>query len=136
MNLVENPFVSFLIETGKIERMDLEKALSSKGPSEDLSVEEHLVSSGLLTEAELRSHLEGFFGVPFASKDDFPQEPLLINNLSVQFMKESKFIPARLIGKELMVIMSNPLDFYTLDAVRLATNYEIRPLAAKESEVL
>jgi general secretion pathway protein E len=136
MNLIENPFVSFLIERGKIERMDLEKALSSKGPSEDLSIEEHLVSSGLLTEAELRSHLEGFFGVPFATKDDFPHEPVLINNLSLQFMKESKFIPARLIGKELTVIMSNPLDFYTLDAIRLATNYEIRPLAGKEPEVL
>lgn len=133
---MESPFISFLIETGKIEKMDLEKVLSPKGPSEDLSLEEHLISSGLFTEVGLRSHLEGFFGVPFATKDDFPQEPLLINNLSVQFMKESKFIPTRLVGKELTVIMSNPLDFYTLDAIRLATNCEVRPLAGKAPEVL
>ncbi len=133
---MESPFISFLIETGRLEKMDLEKVLSAKEPSEGLSLEEHLISSGLFTEVELRSHLEGFFGVPFATKDDFPQEPLLINNLSVQFMKESKFIPTRLVGKELTVIMSNPLDFYTLDAIRLATNCEIRSLAGKTPEVL
>jgi general secretion pathway protein E len=136
MNLIENPFVSFLIETGKIERMDLEKSLSSKGPLENVSIEEHLLTSELLTEVEFRSYLEEFYGVPFATKEDFPEEPVLVNTLPIQFMKESKFIPARLVDKELTVIMSNPLDFYTLDAIRLATNYEVRPLAGKEPEVL
>jgi general secretion pathway protein E len=51
-------------------------------------------------------------------------------------MKESKFIPARLIDNELTVIMSNPLDFYTIDAIRLATDYEIRPLMGEESEIV
>ena len=51
-------------------------------------------------------------------------------------MKESKFIPARLTDKELTVIMGNPLDFYTIDAIRLATNHEIRVLAGRENEIL
>jgi len=136
MNLLENPFISFLIETGKIQRMDLEKTLSLKGPLEDLSIEEHLLSSGLLTKNELQSSLEEFYGVPLATKDDFPEEPVLVNTLSIQFMKESKFIPARLVDKELTVIMSNPLDFYTIDAIRLATNFEIQVLLGQENEIL
>jgi general secretion pathway protein E len=32
--------------------------------------------------------------------------------------------------------MSNPLDFYTIDAIRLATHYEIHALAGRENEVL
>jgi len=52
-------------------------------------------------------------------------------------MKESKIIPARLVDQELTVIMSNPLDFYTLDAIRLATgNHNIRVLAGRENEIL
>ncbi len=137
MEGIEAPFVSFLIERGKVQRMDLEKILSSKEPPENLSIEERLLSSGLFTEDELRSNLEEFFGTPFANKEDFPQELVLVNNLSIQFMKEAKFIPARLNNdKELTVIMSNPLDFYTIDAIRLATSCDIRVLAGRESEIL
>ena len=133
---MENPFISFLIERGKISKESWEKLLSSIGPVGNTPIEEYMVSSGILTEEEIRSNLEQFFEVPFATKDDFPQEPLLINNLSIQFMKESKFIPARLIDKELMVIMSNPLDYYAIDAIRLATGQEVRPLIGKEAEIL
>src|SRR4030042_318819 len=128
MRIMETPFISFLIERGKISKESWEKVLSSIWPIENTPIEECLVSSGILTEEEFRSNLEKFFEVPFAAKDDFPQEPLLINNLSLQFMKESKFIPARLIDKELTVIMSNPLDYYVMDAIRLATGQEVRPL--------
>jgi general secretion pathway protein E len=136
MKTIEVPFVSFLVERGKVQRMDLEKIFSSNASAENLSIEEHLLTSGLLTEDEIRSNLEEFYGVPFASKEDYPQELTLVNNLSIQFMKESKFIPARLVDKELTVIMSNPLDFYTIDAIRLATNHDIRVLAGREADVL
>jgi general secretion pathway protein E len=136
MTLSETPFISFLIENGKISRESWEKVLPSNGPMENFSVEEYLLSSGLLTEEEFRSNLERFYEVPYATKDDFPQEPFLINNLSIQFMKESKFIPARLTDKELTVIMSNPFDYYAIDAIRLATGHEVRPLIGKETEIL
>jgi general secretion pathway protein E len=136
MNIIDNPFISFLVEKGKVQKTDLEKILSSKGSSENLSNEEILLHSGLFTEGEFLSNLEEFYGVPFATKKDYPQEPVLVNNLSIQFMKESKFILARLIDKELTVIMSNPLDFYAIDAIRLATNCDIRVLAGRENEIL
>src|SRR3990172_3978924 len=129
-------FISFLIEKGKVQKTDGEKILSAKEPSENVTVEEQLVTSGLLTEEEVRSNLEEYFETPFAAKEDFPQEPVLINHLSVQFMKESKFIPARLNDRELTVIMSNPLDYYAIDAIRLATSREVRVLAGRESEIL
>ena len=136
MNRMGNPFLSFLIEKGKIQSTDLENLLSDE-VSENVSIEEKLTTSGLMTEDELRSNLEEFFGAPFATRNDFPQEPVLVNNLSIQFMKESKIIPARLVDQELTVIMSNPLDFYTLDAIRLATgNHNIRVLAGRENEIL
>jgi general secretion pathway protein E len=136
MNFIENPFISFLIETGKIRKTDLDKILSSSDPGESLAIEDHLLRSGLLTKNELRSKLEEFYGVPLAMKEDFPEGPVLVNTLPVQFMKESRFIPARLNNKELTIIMSNPLDFYTLDAIRMATPFEIRVLMGRENEIL
>jgi general secretion pathway protein E len=137
MESIHDQIASYLIEKGLIQEEDLEKILPPNQPAEEgLSIEERLISSGLLTEEKFRSVAEEFFGVPFAAKEDFPQEPVLVNTLSLQFMKEAKFIPARLIDKELTVIMSNPLDFYTLDAIRLATHCDIRVLAGKETEIL
>jgi len=133
---METPFISFLIGSGKISRQNWEELLPSIELLENVPAEEYLVSSGILTGEEYRSYLEEFFEAPFATKDDFPQEPLLMNNLSVQFMKEAKFIPARLIDEELTVIMSNPLDYYTIDAIRLATGRKVRPLAGKETDIL
>jgi general secretion pathway protein E len=135
MEIQDDPFVSFLIEQEVLQSKDLEK-IASNEPSEEVPVEERLLVAGLLTEDNLRSNLEKFYGVPFATRDDFPQEPFLVNNLSVHFMKESKFVPVRLVDGELTVIMKNPLDFYTIDAIRLAVGCRIRPLAGKETEIL
>jgi general secretion pathway protein E len=132
----DRQIVSFLIEKGLIQENDLEKVSPPDQPSDEFSIQERLIDAGLLREEEFRCALEEFFGVPFATKDDYPKEPLLISNLSAQFMKESKFLPASLTNNELTVIMGNPLDYYTMDALRLATNVEIRILAGKESEIL
>jgi general secretion pathway protein E len=136
MENINDQITTYLVEKGLIRQEDLEKILPPNQPLDNLSIEERLISSGLLTEEKFRSAIEEFFGVPFATKEDFPQEPVLINTLSIQFMKESKFIPARLVDKELTVIMSNPLDFYTIDAIRLATHCDIRVLAGQETEIL
>ena len=136
MENIDNQIISFLIEKGLIQEADLEKVLSPDQPLAELSLRERLTRSGVLAEKQLLSAIEELFGVPFATKDDFPKEPLLIDHLPAQFMKESKFIPARLVDNELTVIMSNPLDFYTIDAIRLATNFEIRPLAGEEPEIM
>src|SRR4030043_1403136 len=135
MNRTGAPFISFLIEKGVICQDDLEKIFSSNGTHKDISIEELLLTSGLVTESKFQSCLKEFYGVPLATENDFPKEPVLINHLSVQFMKESKFVPARLSENELTVIMNNPFDFYTIDAIRLATGYGIRVLYGKEERI-
>jgi general secretion pathway protein E len=134
MKSTYSPFVSFMIERGAVQNEDLEKA-SSNEPLDNVPIEERLLASGLITEDVFRSCAEEFFEVPFANPADWPQTPVLINNLSVQFMKESKFIPARLEDKELTILMSNPLDFYTVDAIRLATGYDVRVLYGKQEGI-
>ena len=139
MENINQQVVSFLVEKGLIQKIDLEKVFQPDQSIAELSIEESFINSGLLSREQFRSAAEEFFGVPFANQEDFPTEPLLINDLSPQFMKESKFVPSRLMGtidKQLTVIMNNPLDYYTVDAIRVATNYEIRVLAGKENEIL
>jgi len=133
---METQIIKYLIEKGAIQKEDLEKILSSNKGLNNISIEEHLIQTGLIEEEKFQHFAEEFFGVPFARKEDLPEEPPLINNLSIQFMKESKFIPIRLTDNKLTIIMANPHDFYTIDAIRLATNCEIEVLVGREREIL
>ncbi|HUL31893.1 MAG TPA: type II secretion system ATPase GspE [Thermodesulfobacteriota bacterium] len=125
----------YLVEKALIQREHLEGVLAPHQPAEDLSVEEQLVNAGLISSDQFRCAAEEFFGTSFASHEDFPKEPVLLDHLSVQFMKESRFIPSRFTDNTLTVIMNNPLDFYTIDAIRLATNCEVHVLAGREKEI-
>ena len=135
MENLHNQILAYLVERGLVQRRDLETGSLPGQLPENLSLEEQLISSGLLSREEFQSALVDFFGAPFAAEDDFPKEPILFNHLSLQFMKEAKFIPARLENGVLTVIMSNPLDFYTIDAIRLATNYEVQVLVGQEARI-
>ena len=136
MTNFHSQIASFLVEQGLIQKEDIERLFSPDQSTQELSFEERLISSGLINEEQYRKAVEGFLGVPFITIKDLPQEPLLVNHLSLEFMKESKFIPVRLVENELTVAMSNPFDFYTLDAIRVATGYEVRVLYAREDGIL
>ncbi len=135
MDSIESRIAYYLVEKGLIRKEDLESVFPPDQPAADISVEDQLINAGLLSLDEFRSAAEEFFGTSFASQEDFPKEPLLFDHLSAQFMKESKFIPSRLTDNTVTVIMSNPLDFYTIDAIRLATNYEVHVLAGREKDI-
>ncbi len=128
--------INLLLEKGLISKEDLERVFPLGHPPGNISPEENLFKTGLITPEDFRKAAEEFFGTPSAAGDDFPREPMLFNHLSVQFMKESKFIPASLENNILTVIMSDPADFYARDAIRLATNHEVRVLLGTEEDIL
>ena len=134
--MVSRQFLNFLMDQGFIRRAAFEEAFPGGSLPADFSVEENLVKPGLLAPERFPEAVEAFFGVPFSKDDDFPKEPTLYENLSVQFMKEAKFIPARMKDGTLTVIMADPNDFYTLEAIRLATKKTIQTLAGQESKIV
>ena len=129
-------FLEFLLDQGIIRKADFDEAFPTGALPADFSLEEHFIKPGLLTTDGFRMAAETFYGVRVATEDDFPKEPTLYENLSVQFMKESKFIPGQMENNTLTVIMADPYDFYALDAIRLATKKKIQVLVGQESKIL
>ena len=129
-------FLEFLQGQGFIQKTAFEEAFPGGALPAEFSLEEHFIKTGLLTMDLFRRAAEDFYGVKFASDDDFPKEPALYENLSVQFMKQYKFIPGRMVDNTLSVIMADPYDFYTLDGIRLATKKRIQVLVGEESKIL
>ncbi len=134
--MLNKQFFEYLLDQSIIRKPEFDEAFPTGSLPADFSVEEHLIKPGLLTQDALRKAAEAFFGAKYADDDDLPKEPTLYENLSVQFMKESRFIPGKQENNTLTVIMANPYDFYTLDAIRLTTKKEIQVLLGEESKIL
>ena len=69
------------------------------------------------------------------SYNDYPKEPVVIDNLSIKFMKQSKFVPLEIVDNTLKVAMADPDDFYTIDALKLAYGMDVEVLEGSGDDI-
>jgi hypothetical protein len=62
--------ISYLIEKGLICQGDLDKIVSSNGAPKDISIEEPLLTSGVIAGNKIQSCLEEFYGAPIARTEE------------------------------------------------------------------
>ncbi|OEU52061.1 MAG: type II secretion system protein GspE [Desulfobacterales bacterium C00003060] len=67
---------------------------------------------------------------------DYPKEPVVISNLSIEFMKQSRFIPLHMDEDTLKIAMADPQDFYTIDALKLACDLKIGVCRGIQDDIL
>ena len=67
--------------------------------------------------------------------NDYPSEPVVLEKLSVQFMKQMKFVPIALNDHILRVAMANPSDFWTIDAIRQGFGLDVDVSAGTEDDI-
>ncbi|OGP57816.1 MAG: type II secretion system protein GspE [Deltaproteobacteria bacterium RBG_13_52_11b] len=126
--------LDLMVERGKFDRAEIQKLLPSK--NDWGSLKKTLLESRVIDERELCQLMSEVLGIPFIPFDQFPKEPLFLSGLSAPFMRQGQFLPVELNGGELTVITHDPLDFYTLDAIRMATGLKARPLIGMGTEIL
>ena len=124
-----------LLESGKINKDKLEKVLSTQSSSTE-GLARRLVDLGLISEIVLLETLGEYFDIPFVSLKDFPQQAIMLENLSEKFMREYRFVPLSFNDNVLTIALSDPYDVYACDAVRMATGYEVEIKLAREEEIL
>ena len=70
------------------------------------------------------------------SYSQFPKEPVMLENLSIKFMKQSLFVPLSLIENSLHIAMADPSDRYTVDALKMAYGYHIKISKGKQDDII
>lgn len=129
----ERKFIAeMLIDAGRITREDLKRIDETPGKPNRI---EKLVTAGLISEEDLHTFIEKELEIPSVSLKDY-RELIPINGLTVKFMKEAKCIPLKLEGEVLHLGVVDPFDTYTLDAVKMATGFEVAPYMVREEEIL
>ncbi len=94
-----------------------------------------LVSMGLVSERDRVRCLGKVWGIPFVDLQDAVPSPEALEIVSHQLAKRFKTVPLQVNGNKLIVAMSNPLDVFLVDELRLATGYEIDAMIAVEDDV-
>jgi len=72
---------------------------------------------------------------PFPTKS-YPEDPVIIEGLNSRFMRHNLVVPVEKRENALTLAMSRPEDAETLEAVRMATGLEVKPVLGREDDIL
>ncbi|MFT3667303.1 MAG: type II secretion system ATPase GspE [Pseudoxanthomonas sp.] len=131
--------VAALLARGRLKETDLARArrlqedVAQKGGGSGLL--ELLSRLGLVSERDHAETVADVLGLPLVSVKDAPDAPPESVALSQRFLKQFHVCPVGEGEHHVDVLMADPQDAYTLDAVRLATGRAVRPRVALRSEI-
>ena len=67
---------------------------------------------------------------------DYPQEPVEMANISLEFMKRSCFVPLSLTDRTIEIAMADPKDVDTIDALKFAYGLDVAVKKGKTDDIL
>ena len=123
-----------LVEAGLITEDQLQVALKEKSQSQKLG--DVLLQKGYITEQQLIEVLEFQLGIPHVSLYRYPFDSNIFSLITEDTAKRNLMIPLKKEGEKLYVAMADPMDFYAIDDLRLATGFQIEPAIATKDDIL
>ncbi|KEF39454.1 type II secretory pathway, ATPase PulE/Tfp pilus assembly pathway, ATPase PilB [Schinkia azotoformans MEV2011] len=123
-----------LVESGLITEEQLEQALKEKSEGQKLG--DALLQKGFITEQQLIEVLEFQLGIPHVSLYQYPIDSKLMNLIPKDFAKRNSLIPLKRDGEKLFVAMSDPMDYFAVDDLRLTTGFQIETVIATKDDIV
>jgi general secretion pathway protein E len=124
-----------LIAKGKLKQEDLDRALRLQDSGDQTRIGTLLMRLGVISELAFSEALSCQLGIPLASDSDYPDLPILEEELEPRFLKESRAIPISVSDGVLNLAMVDPLDSYVIDAIRLTTQCLVNAFMAVPQEL-
>ncbi len=113
-----------LTESAVLDPVKVERALKLQESSHE-RLGTLLVNLGFISESDLASTLATQLDLPLTPPADYPDAPALEDQVSPEFLKQFNIVPLCETPEQVVVAMSDPLDAYALDAIRLATGKRV-----------
>ena len=126
--------MAHLVRVGLIDGDNAERAWRVRDHGRD-TLTKILLELGLVPERELVSAFEAALGIPAAKAEDYPAEPVLPGAVSDRFLRDSRAVLLAATGDTVTVALSDPLDSFVLDAIRLATGLSSIPKVGTAADI-
>ena len=95
----------------------------------------NLTELGFITEMQLLNYLERQFGVKSVNLSEVSPDPDVLQLVPSDMMIKFKVLPLEKNGKRLSVAVSDPSNYFLLDALKFFTGYTIEPFVAADSAI-
>lgn len=123
-----------LVELGTITQKQLEEELKKQRVT-GKRLGELFIEDKLITENEMLSLLEVQLGIPRVYLDMLSADDEAVKLIPQSLAIRYNLIPISVEENKINVVMSDPLNIFALDDVKIASGYEVEPLLATEAEI-
>ncbi|QIK39043.1 type II secretion system ATPase GspE [Caldichromatium japonicum] len=124
----------YLLAQSKLTAADLGRARRLAAETSE-SLLPLLVRLGLVSERDLAQACAEILHLPLVGSEDFPDQPVREELLTLRFMKESRVLVLDDDGSRLRVAFANPADAFIRNAVSLAADRPVEAVVALASDI-
>lgn len=125
-----------LLDAEKISAEQIEQALVYQREHK-VYMGKAILSLGMLTESELMKTLSVQLGIPYVELMDYELQDEAIVTFTENFARENNVMPLFILGKELSVAISDPLNINLVDELNANQNgYSVNLVLATESAIV
>jgi general secretion pathway protein E len=125
----------FLVDSGKITHRDVERALVARAEMGGL-FGQILVKLGLVSEVDVAQALSQLLQIPLVATSEYPEEPVTIAGLSLDFMLGNTVVPISSTRESATFAAVVPQDPFVRKALGLALDRPLTICLGLESEIL
>lgn len=118
-----------LLYSNKITKIQLEKALERQKVTGE-KIGEVLVSEGYVSDNDIIEVLEFQLGIPHINLEKYSIKPEIVSEIPENIARRYELIAIDKKKDYLVVAMSDPLNFFAIDDIKLFTKFEIQPVIA------
>lgn len=123
-----------LQEAGLVTDEQINETIENKKPNQKLG--DALLERGYITEKQLIEVLEFQLGIPQVSLYQYPIEREVLGYVSKEVAQLNLIMPLKVQGNSLVIAMKDPMDYYVIDDLELATGFKISPVIATKDDIL
>ncbi|OGX17024.1 MAG: hypothetical protein A3K83_02845 [Omnitrophica WOR_2 bacterium RBG_13_44_8b] len=123
-----------LLEKGILTRENLEKAVNEQKRTGEY-IGSLLIRMGYIAEKELLGVLSEQFGIPYQSIKDTSIEDKIISSVPAKYAWHYKFMPLKIKGNVLTIAISNPMDMWLVEDIKLHLGFDVEIVLASEHEI-
>ncbi|MBH5318234.1 Flp pilus assembly complex ATPase component TadA [Paenibacillus sp. GSMTC-2017] len=124
-----------LLESGVITEEQLKLALE-KQRNTKMRLGDTLITMEFITQQQFIEALEFQLGIPHVQLYRYKIDPKIVALISQKLADQHCVIPLRIEGNKLVLAMADPLDYFAIDEIRIATGLRIEPVIASKNELV
>lgn len=126
--------LEILVSRKIIKGKDIE-VIRHKQRDKEASIQEIVLEMGFIKKNEMMKMLSEEVGIPYLDLDGKAFDPSIVAMIPEDLSRKYHLVTIGKKNEKLMVAMSNPLDVYTQDEIKIKMGYEVEPYLAFNEDI-